>query len=330
MNSLMTLLWLGVWWDYDDYTERIKLLLRRGASPTIQDNWGDTCLHLCLRELPEKVCLESMIILITGGADVHAVNNAGKSVTELAYQTPQGGDRLFGKFRKILRNRGLLWERALEACGYDAISFRQDFMDAGGHLPADLSDLESFSDSEEETDMDLDHYSPSSQSEGSIYILHNKEQTSFHDQSKTISPTTQENVNPGASLHVNDPQATDVLSSINPNWTLSDSVTANRSSSQSNNLFPPWSAAPNQNFPREFFSGDEPSLWGVEDLSHVESYDYLTDSRLVDQNVTPSQDNWSTYTLNSKMPRVDLGQSSRVWDLEDWEAEPNVWADEGH
>ena len=422
----MLLLEIGPRCGFVDFTRRVELLLHRGACPTNQDDWGNTCLHLCLRLVSGELCLESMIILIKGGADVHAVNNCGESVTELAYRTIKGGDRLCCKARRnrVRGNRGLLWERALEACGYDAISFRQDFIDSGGdilehtdlhkylkywrhkvikdgedcvledliymitagadvgaldghgktptdvayakshkglsnlicgkiweqaleacgynaqkfrqnfvdsggHLPVDLSDLGLFSHSEEATDMDLDYKSTSGQCEGSTCILDNKEQTSSHDQSKTISPTIQENVNPGASLHVNDPQATDVLSPINPTWTLSDSATDNRSSSQPNTFFPPWSAAPDQNFPREFFSGDEPSLWGVEDQSHVESCDYLTESRLVGQNVAPSQDEWSTYILDSRMPRMDLGQSSRVWDLEDWEAEPNVWADEG-
>lgn len=62
----------------------------------------------------------------------------GTSVTMLAYGTPEEGYRL-GQRGISNGNRGMIWEQALTACGYNALRFRQNFLDAGGHLLENIS-----------------------------------------------------------------------------------------------------------------------------------------------------------------------------------------------
>jgi hypothetical protein len=93
-------------------------LLDRGASASATDDNGESCLHLLLscdyqsdedRDLfgdgDDKYYLEGALIeLINAGADVHAVNHQGKTVSDVAREY----------------NNGEFWKAALEQCGYNA------------------------------------------------------------------------------------------------------------------------------------------------------------------------------------------------------------------
>jgi len=104
----------------------IRLLLMRGADIHARDNAGNTCLHLLVSSARNPNGLwerDSLMLLIFGmHADVLAVNNRGKTVSELAY-TPNSRDRKY-----MLGNyRGDLWDTVLVACGYNLPYFRNNF-----------------------------------------------------------------------------------------------------------------------------------------------------------------------------------------------------------
>jgi hypothetical protein len=94
-------------------------LLDRGASASAtDDNNGESCLHLLLSydyhgyeywgdfgDEEDKYCLEAALVeLINAGADVHAVNHQGKTVSDVVREY----------------NNGEFWKAALEKCGYNA------------------------------------------------------------------------------------------------------------------------------------------------------------------------------------------------------------------
>jgi hypothetical protein len=93
-------------------------LLDRGASTSATDDNGESCLHLLLSydyqgdkywdffgDGDDKYYLEGALIeLINAGADVHAVNHQGKTVSDVAREY----------------NNGEFWKAALEECGYNA------------------------------------------------------------------------------------------------------------------------------------------------------------------------------------------------------------------
>ena len=93
-------------------------LLERGASASATDDSGKSCLHLLLSydyqgnegwdlfdDGDDKYYLESALIeLINAGADVHAVNHQGKTVSDVVREY----------------NNGEFWKAALEECGYNA------------------------------------------------------------------------------------------------------------------------------------------------------------------------------------------------------------------
>jgi ankyrin repeat protein len=62
----------------------LKLLLTAGADVHAVTSSGDTCLHIAARHnySAPVVCL-----LIKAGADMHAVNSAGKTAAEVAHDT---------------------------------------------------------------------------------------------------------------------------------------------------------------------------------------------------------------------------------------------------
>ncbi|KAK4209206.1 hypothetical protein QBC37DRAFT_55942 [Rhypophila decipiens] len=105
--------------------EGFTLLLNRGADISTRDSQGNSCLHLCLENVNsdaafwpsgaetagqylERVRL-SLGYLIQHGAEVHAINNDGLSVSDISYE-----DNV----------RGHLWDVVLADCGLDVTKFR--------------------------------------------------------------------------------------------------------------------------------------------------------------------------------------------------------------
>ncbi|KAL8941816.1 MAG: hypothetical protein Q9216_002016 [Gyalolechia sp. 2 TL-2023] len=99
----------------NNLSENIKLLLAHGANLETRDPDSFSCLHLLLRNYSRRffdplsrsqraqMLVDALSLLIRKGADVHAVDNDGFSVTELAHHLRAGGP----------------WEDALEEAGWD-------------------------------------------------------------------------------------------------------------------------------------------------------------------------------------------------------------------
>jgi hypothetical protein len=118
----MTCLLLAVSFPMGDSLSNIFLkvcnLLDRGASASATDDNSESCLHLFLSydyqgyeywdlfgNGDDKYYLEGTLVeLINAGADVHAVNHQGKTVSDVAREY----------------NNGEFWKAALEWCGYNA------------------------------------------------------------------------------------------------------------------------------------------------------------------------------------------------------------------
>lgn len=64
-----------------------------------------------------------MIYLIKAGADVHAVDNIGRTPSHVAYHLYNNCILGTGEISRIAQ----LWESALDACGYDTENFRKAF-----------------------------------------------------------------------------------------------------------------------------------------------------------------------------------------------------------
>ena len=112
--------------------EKVELLLSRGASP---QSTSVLYLHYCILWVSELECPNILVLLMKAGADPWAVDDSGQSVTEHAYNAPIEGWRFYSYDRKShCGNRGMIWEQALTACGYNAAEFRQSYLDAGGRL----------------------------------------------------------------------------------------------------------------------------------------------------------------------------------------------------
>ncbi len=133
-NALLRLLW-----STRATVEKVDLLLARGANSKACTKDGRSCLHHCITSSEDSDCLEVLKLLIRAGADVHVVDEHGFSVTAYAYDTPEGGwcQRIEPTANG---NRGVIWEQALMACGYDAAAIRQAYLDAGGRIPEDSVD----------------------------------------------------------------------------------------------------------------------------------------------------------------------------------------------
>jgi ankyrin repeat protein len=118
----MTCLLLALSFPMGDTISNIFLkvgnLLDRGASASATDGNGKSCLHLLLAydyqdykywdvlgDGEDKHSLECTLVeLINAGADVHAVNHQGKTVSDVAREY----------------NNGEFWKAALEEFGYNA------------------------------------------------------------------------------------------------------------------------------------------------------------------------------------------------------------------
>ena len=103
--------------------QKFELLLNRGLSIYDRDDQGETCLHVCLRCVRffsnEK---ESLILLVQKGADVHAVDYSGMSISDIAYNASyedEGYD--LGGYR------GDLWDAVLSECGHDISEMRKGY-----------------------------------------------------------------------------------------------------------------------------------------------------------------------------------------------------------
>lgn len=115
-------------------TEMVALLLSRGSDPNSRDNLGISSLHHCIKSSKLHTCFDELILLINAGADVHAVDYFGESITSYAYQIPVETDWEYRRTTIRSGNRGNIWEEALTACGYDAAAFRQAYLDTGGRI----------------------------------------------------------------------------------------------------------------------------------------------------------------------------------------------------
>lgn len=96
-------------------------LIDRGADINARDTNGATCLHLAIENAKrplENDEFEALTYLVHCGADVHATNFDGKSVSEVAFET-HSTDVVY----KLGSYRGDLWLAVLAAAGYDASSF---------------------------------------------------------------------------------------------------------------------------------------------------------------------------------------------------------------
>jgi len=108
------------------YTPRkFELLLNRGSSIYDRNEQGETCLHVCLhnamfcRLSNEK---ESLILLVQKGADVHAIDYNGMSISDVAYNAScQDEEYDLGGYR------GDLWDAVLSKCGHDISEMRKDY-----------------------------------------------------------------------------------------------------------------------------------------------------------------------------------------------------------
>lgn len=93
----------------------IRLLVERGADVAARNALGRSCLHYFLAgNYPLMDMEESLIYLFKAGADVHALDHLGMTVSKVAYSRPRFGSYI-----------GDVWDVALTKCGYDVQSFRR-------------------------------------------------------------------------------------------------------------------------------------------------------------------------------------------------------------
>lgn len=96
---------------YHDTVDKIALLIERGANPNVQDNVGDTCLHVILRcehvrhhGSAEVKLPDLLMVFVTGGADVFSTNYYGETVSEAAVKS----------------DCQHIWKQVLDDCGYNS------------------------------------------------------------------------------------------------------------------------------------------------------------------------------------------------------------------
>ena len=125
--SPLSMLCYGGRWS----AESIAILLQRNADVMERDAKDRTCLHHCFSShwyngfLDFGRCdwirrySEGIILLIKHGADVHAKNCWGQSVSDVAYDGSQ-----IRFLKRIGCIRGDVWDFSLAVCGYDISDFR--------------------------------------------------------------------------------------------------------------------------------------------------------------------------------------------------------------
>lgn len=126
-------------WGYSemiDISDKIALLLCRGADVSRRDQVGNNCLHLAMDYFPlvapsqvhskgeyariirQHLELEDILmLLVTAGADVYAIDDFGISISEVA----------------INRGHQKLWETVLTSCGYDIDEVIEPIDSVEGH-----------------------------------------------------------------------------------------------------------------------------------------------------------------------------------------------------
>ncbi|MCJ1396513.1 hypothetical protein MMC18_009404 [Xylographa bjoerkii] len=114
-------------WEYRPYSisvECVSFLLSRGVDPNIRTRKGNSCLHEVVTYNYDQInSVKIMVLLINAGADIHAINNRGMSVTEMAYTYNCGDERS----QDSIGLRGANWDEALTECGYDVALFHKKF-----------------------------------------------------------------------------------------------------------------------------------------------------------------------------------------------------------
>ena len=322
----------------------VDLFLHLGANPIARNNYGDTCLHICIKYVTSKTCLETLISLIKGGADVYAINNSAVSVTALAYSTPYSGFSVLSRYCHYQNfsptSKGPLWIQALESCDYNSERFRQADVDASGRIYEDSSAFKIIYDSDEELNVVTEDYasyffeehsdsnevqiSAVSQPEGSHLVQIFEAQTVSNAQRGVCAlnqGTSAEN-----SFELNDSQAMNGPQPIDPTPTQFYSSTAEQSGPQSNTFFLPWSTPPNPDILERIYVDDWTSPRSAEDSSRTESIYYSVGSSFVDQD-------WATESHGpadgvEDAPLIDLTQVWKVWDSDLIGEETREWADE--
>jgi hypothetical protein len=118
-------------WGYNDMidiSDKIALLLCRGADVSRRAEEGSNCLHLAMSypalvvhshsQIRQHLELEDILmLLVTAGADVYAIDDFGISVSELA----------------ISYGHKKLWETVLKSCGYDIDEVIETIDSVEGH-----------------------------------------------------------------------------------------------------------------------------------------------------------------------------------------------------
>ena len=104
--------------------ECILFLLDRGKDPNFAFRGGVSFLHIAVRGYDNDcACGNVMVRLIHAGADIHAVDDGGLSVTEMAY-TYNSSDEGRCDF---IGYRGARWDEALTKYGYNVALFHEKF-----------------------------------------------------------------------------------------------------------------------------------------------------------------------------------------------------------
>ncbi|KAH7133759.1 hypothetical protein EDB81DRAFT_805083 [Dactylonectria macrodidyma] len=102
-------------------SDSIQTFLAFGSNIHDRDNGGLTCLHIALENLRQSHAglqdFYAIKCLIQSGANPRAVDNFGRSVSDVAYS--------YGGITKVCGSyRGDLWDAVLQSCGFDISQFR--------------------------------------------------------------------------------------------------------------------------------------------------------------------------------------------------------------
>jgi hypothetical protein len=111
--------------DNFETSDKIALLLVRGADFSQRDAGGNNCLHIVMHWNRDKLLYygrtmvsetydelrDILTLMITAGADIYAINEEGATVSEVAYAE--------GHYQ--------IWAEVLETCGYDTDKVFQEY-----------------------------------------------------------------------------------------------------------------------------------------------------------------------------------------------------------